>query len=161
RRPRGFPSGPPLRGRRRSAAAWSSPSRNVYCMCGSLANECSFAARTGSLRGPGRLTSREPRWSLLEGRPLALPAVVAQRDERDLALQELERRPELHVLLAVEGIPAQAHDGRRLDRQLAGQAVRDAVQVCWRDDAVDQAQVAQLAGGPSAAQHEHLEHRLA
>src|SRR2546423_15071855 len=100
-------------------------------------------------RRPGS-SALELRLALLEERGHALACVLAERDQRELGLEVLERRPELHVLLPVERVAAQAEDGRRLAGQPAGDVLRRRVELVERGrHPVDQAQLVQAGGAPA------------
>ena len=75
-------------------------------------------------RGGGLLCSHQrpfhSRLALLEERAHALHDVLGRLSERELCAQVVERVVERHVELAAHRVLAQAHDHRRLRRELAG-----------------------------------------
>src|SRR5579859_1819656 len=79
----------------------------------------------------------EIRLALFQERPDPFFRVVRECHQRELALQVFQGRAELHVLLAVERVSAEAHRHRRLDGQAPGDLVDRRVELVVRYDAVD------------------------
>src|ERR1700737_682220 len=106
-------------------------------------------------------TAFELRLPLLEEGHHALFCVLGQCHQRQLRLQIFQRRPELHVLRAVERIPAQLDDDGRLFLELGGDFIDRGVELGTRHDAVHKANAQGLISVESVAEQQHLQQPLA
>src|SRR3954469_13215621 len=130
-----FSSPPPSRALARRASSSSTSER-----IGGRATSVSAEARAGGCRSAvatevGRATSHSTglsplpdRIPLLEERADALDDVLGREGERELRAQVVEGVEEGHVELAEHRVLAQAHDQRRLGRELERPLTHDVVE---------------------------------
>src|SRR5207248_1817867 len=116
-------------------------------------------AAPGSANPP--LISFEFRLALFEERPDALTRILGLRHEQKLAVEVVKRGAEVHVLLAIEGIAAEAQGDRRFPGQRIGDLLDGGVELLVRNDLVDHTQRLQPERCPAVSEHLHLEQDLA
>src|SRR6266571_6105034 len=144
----------------------SSPALLAHAPTGALAVVLVASFGCGHL--DAQISRRRPqspplefRLALLEERLDALARVLGLGHEQELAVQEVQRGAKVHVLLAVEGVAAEAQRDRRLASEQAGDLPHGRIELFVRDDTIDHAEGLQLGRGPAVAKHLHLEQDLA